>query len=144
LRELAIERVALGSHIPSPYRTQKHGTSCCVPEIADRIHPKISRCLCSSESLPAVRYLCLFLYYEAMIQGVVMNDEIGNLAGLVWKTLNAEGDLPLTQLKNKVSGKAPVFDWAIGWLARENKIVITPEKRSYRITLRERAGAVGA
>jgi len=45
--------------------------------------------------------------------------------------------LSLTQLKNQVKAKAPVFDWAIGWLAREDQIVITPEKRSFRIRLRE-------
>jgi Winged helix-turn-helix domain (DUF2582) len=32
-----------------------------------------------------------------------------------------------------VNGKTPVFDWAVGWLAREDKIVITQEKRSFRI-----------
>jgi len=31
----------------------------------------------------------------------------------------------------------PTFDWAIGWLARENQIVITPEKRSLRIRLKQ-------
>jgi hypothetical protein len=39
----------------------------------------------------------------------------------------------------------PTFDWAIGWLARENQIVITPEKRSLRIRLKqEQAKATSA
>lgn len=29
-----------------------------------------------------------------------------------------------------------MFDWAIGWLAREDKIVITPKKSSFTIRLR--------
>jgi hypothetical protein len=39
--------------------------------------------------------------------------------------------LSLAKFKKEVKGKTPVFDWAIGWLAREDKIVITREKRSF-------------
>jgi len=31
--------------------------------------------------------------------------------------------------------KTGVFDWAIGWLARENKIAFTQQNRSIRIRL---------
>ncbi len=41
------------------------------------------------------------------------------------------------ELKKGVKGKEPTFDWAIGWLAREDQIVITPEKRSFRIRLKQ-------
>jgi len=34
-------------------------------------------------------------------------------------------------------GESPLFDWAIGWLAREDKIAITPEKRSFRVQLKD-------
>jgi hypothetical protein len=34
-----------------------------------------------------------------------------------------------------VNGKTPIFDWAVGWLAREDKVVITREKRSFRVSL---------
>jgi hypothetical protein len=37
--------------------------------------------------------------------------------------------LSLTRLKNQVKARAPVFDWAIGWLAREDQIVIPAENR---------------
>jgi len=33
--------------------------------------------------------------------------------------------------------KPPLFDWAVGWLAREDKIVITPQKRSFRFRLKD-------
>jgi hypothetical protein len=72
-----------------------------------------------------------------------MQEEIGSTAGMIWHALDAKGDLSLAQLKKEVNGKTPIFDWAIGWLAREGKIVITQEKRSFCIQLTE-AGARAA
>ncbi|MGA8224229.1 MAG: winged helix-turn-helix domain-containing protein [Candidatus Acidiferrales bacterium] len=66
-----------------------------------------------------------------------MQEKIGTTAGAIWQALNVKGELTPVQLKRAVKGKVPIFDWAIGWLAREEKIVITPEKRSFRIRLRE-------
>jgi len=72
-----------------------------------------------------------------------MQEEIGSTAGMIWRTLEAKGDLSLAQLKKEVNGKTPIFEWAIGWLAREDKVVITQEKRSFYIRLAEaRARAV--
>jgi len=65
-----------------------------------------------------------------------MHEEIGTVAGAIWQALEGKGALSLAQLKKEVKGKSPLFDWAIGWLAREAKIVITPEKRSFRVELR--------
>ncbi len=74
-----------------------------------------------------------------------MREEIGATAGAIWDVLNSKGALPLVQLKREVNGKTPLFDWAIGWLAREDKIVITPEKRSFRLRLKEpHASVAGA
>ena len=66
-----------------------------------------------------------------------MQQEIGSAAGMIWHTLDAKGELSLAQLKKEVNGKTPVFDWAVGWLAREDKLVITQEKRSFRIQLKD-------
>jgi len=66
-----------------------------------------------------------------------MREEIGITAGAIWRALDTQGELSLAQLKKEVNGKTPVFDWAVGWLAREEKIVITPEKRSFRLCLKE-------
>jgi hypothetical protein len=66
-----------------------------------------------------------------------MQEGIGATAGAIWRALNSKGELSLVQLKRAVKGKTPVFDWAIGWLAREGKIVIMPEKRSFRIHLKD-------
>jgi hypothetical protein len=78
-------------------------------------------------------------------KGITMEAEIGKAAGTIWDALNTRGELSLSELKKAVKGKEPTFDWAIGWLARENQIAITPEKRSFRIRLKqEEAKARGA
>jgi len=65
-----------------------------------------------------------------------MNETIGATAGIIWNALDTHGELGLAELKKAVKAKPPRFDWAIGWLAREDKIVITPDRRSYRIRLK--------
>jgi len=74
-----------------------------------------------------------------------MQEEIGTAAGAIWDALNTRGEQSLSELKKAVKGKEPTFDWAIGWLAREDQIVIAPVKRSFRIRLKEaQASAAGA
>jgi hypothetical protein len=65
-----------------------------------------------------------------------MNEEIGTMAGVIWQTLEAKGEMTLAQLKKELKAASPVFDWAIGWLAREDKIMLTTEKRSTRVCLK--------
>jgi hypothetical protein len=78
-------------------------------------------------------------------KGIKMEEEIGKTAGAIWDALNTRGELSLSELKKAVKGKEPTFDWAIGWLAREDQIVITPDKRSFRIRLKQaQASAAGA
>ncbi len=50
-----------------------------------------------------------------------MHEEIGTTAGVIWHALNDKSDVSLATLKKEAKGKSPVFDWAIGWLAREDK-----------------------
>jgi Winged helix-turn-helix domain (DUF2582) len=66
-----------------------------------------------------------------------MHEEIGTAAGSIWHALNGKGELSLEQIKKEVKGTSPLFDWAIGWLAREDKIAITREKRSFRVALKD-------
>ena len=74
-----------------------------------------------------------------------MEEEIGKTAGAIWDALNTRGEQSLSELKRAVKGKEPTFDWAIGWLARESQLAITPEKRSFRIRMKqEQAKAAGA
>jgi hypothetical protein len=64
-----------------------------------------------------------------------MHEEIGTTAGAIWQALNANGELSLPSLKQQVGAKAPIFDWALGWLAREDKVVIARHQKSYRVRL---------
>jgi hypothetical protein len=66
-----------------------------------------------------------------------MQEQTGVVAGAIWEALNTKGEMTLAKLKAAVKAPAPVFDWAIGWLAREDKIVITPKQRSYSVRLKE-------
>jgi len=66
-----------------------------------------------------------------------MHEEIGTTAGAIWQALNNNGELSLSSLKHQVAAKSPVFDWALGWLAREDKVVISRQHRGYRVRLND-------
>jgi hypothetical protein len=65
-----------------------------------------------------------------------MSETIGKAAGAIWHALAANGEMTVAKLKKEVEVESPVFDWAIGWLAREDKIVLRGEKRSVRVCLK--------
>jgi len=65
-----------------------------------------------------------------------MSEEIGTMAGTIWHTLEANGEMTLTKLKKDLKARSPLFDWSIGWLAREDKIMLTMEGRSTRVCLK--------
>ena len=66
-----------------------------------------------------------------------MNEEIGLVAGAIWKTLDANGEMTLTSLRKEIAAENMLFDWAIGWLAREDKIELTfTKKRAFRVCLK--------
>jgi Winged helix-turn-helix domain (DUF2582) len=65
-----------------------------------------------------------------------MNEQIGKVAGSIWHTLEANGEMTFAKLKKEVGAAGPLFDWAIGWLAREDKIDLTQEKRTFRACLK--------
>jgi len=65
-----------------------------------------------------------------------MKEEIGKVAGSIWRTLDENGEMTMSKLKKETGIETALFDWAIGWLAREDKIELTPEKRSLRVCLK--------
>lgn len=67
-----------------------------------------------------------------------MNEEIGTMAGAIWHALEGNGVTTLAKLKKELDAQAPVFDWAIGWLAREDKIDLNPNGRSFQVSLKGR------
>jgi len=67
-----------------------------------------------------------------------MSEEIGTMAGAIWHALEGNGEVTLAKLKKELKAGSPLFDWAIGWLAREDKIILTTEKRTTRVGLKGR------
>jgi hypothetical protein len=62
--------------------------------------------------------------------------QVGELAGEAWRLLTNEGPLTLAQLKKKLDPKGELLSYALGWLAREDKIEFVPEKKTFRIQLK--------
>ena len=67
---------------------------------------------------------------------VELKDQVGSTAGRVWQALSTQGPLTMAELKKKVDGQGDLVTLAIGWLAREDKIEITPEKKTLRVQLK--------
>ena len=59
-----------------------------------------------------------------------MRSETG---GAIWHALARKGELSLPLIQTGVKRRtASLSDWASGQLARDDKIVVTPEKHSFR------------
>ena len=65
-----------------------------------------------------------------------MTEQIGTMAGEIWHALEANGEMSVAKLKKELKATTPLFDWAIGWLAREDKIILTMEKKAARVCLK--------
>jgi hypothetical protein len=68
--------------------------------------------------------------------GLTIEEDIGQMGGAIWYAFNTQCELSLARLEKLVEAKGPIFEWAIGWLARQGKIVLTPKKRSLSIHLK--------
>jgi hypothetical protein len=71
-----------------------------------------------------------------MTQEPVMTQEIGLMAGKVWQTLETKGEMSLAALKKTLGTRELTADWAIGWLAREDKLVLRKERNTVKVALR--------
>lgn len=65
-----------------------------------------------------------------------MTEQVGVTAGKVWNTLNDSGPQTLVQLKRKLNGSGELVGFALGWLAREDKVGISQEKKSIKVALK--------
>jgi hypothetical protein len=63
-------------------------------------------------------------------------EQVGITAGKVWHLLNDSGPLTVAQLKKKLSGEGEILSFSLGWLAREDKIDISQEKKSIKVALK--------
>jgi hypothetical protein len=62
---------------------------------------------------------------------------IGHTAGQVWQVLHAAGNVPLSAVKKQVAASPDLVTAALGWLAREGKLVIEPNGRATYVRLCE-------
>jgi hypothetical protein len=58
-----------------------------------------------------------------------MISSIGETAGKVWKFLEEKGEANLSQLRKGVKADPNLIQQAIGWLAREDKLLIEQKGR---------------
>lgn len=68
---------------------------------------------------------------------VEVNGEVGATAWKVWLLIYNEGPQTLVELKKKVSGSGELLNFALGWLAREDKVEIMRQKKGFRVELRK-------
>lgn len=64
-----------------------------------------------------------------------MND-IGSAAGELWRFLDANGPSAAESVKRKLKLSSHVFYAAVGWLAREDKILIRNEGSKLVLSLK--------
>jgi hypothetical protein len=62
--------------------------------------------------------------------------QIGETAGIVWHTLEANGPMSVTKLARSIDAPRDVVMQAVGWLAREEKVAIEETRRGRVVSLR--------
>jgi len=65
-----------------------------------------------------------------------INVQVGETAGKIWHLLNDEGPQTFPQLKKKLNGSGELLGFALGWLAREDKVDLKQEKKSLKVALK--------
>jgi hypothetical protein len=64
--------------------------------------------------------------------------EIGVAAGELYRYLYENGQVSLTKLRKDLPLATGRLDQALGWLARENKLDFTREKRTMLVALKQK------
>ena len=65
-----------------------------------------------------------------------MTENVGLTAGKIWHTLHDFGPQTVSELKKKLNGSGELVGFALGWLAREDKVNISQEKKTIKVTLK--------
>jgi hypothetical protein len=63
-------------------------------------------------------------------------ERVGVTAGKVWHLLDELGPQTVAQLKKRLDGSGEFIGFALGWLAREDKIDISQDKRTFKVALK--------
>ena len=71
------------------------------------------------------------------VTGTEIKGQVGETAGQVWPLLSTSGPTTLAQLKKKVDGNADLLRYALGWLAREDKIEMILQEKTLRLQLKQ-------
>lgn len=61
---------------------------------------------------------------------------IGEMAGRIWRTLDEEGELRVSTLKRQLDAPDALVYMALGWLAREDKLEMESQGRTYVVRLK--------
>ncbi|KPJ60473.1 MAG: hypothetical protein AMJ46_06800 [Latescibacteria bacterium DG_63] len=65
-----------------------------------------------------------------------MDMRTGDMAGRIWEALSRRGVLSLSELVEEEKEDAKVLLMALGWLLRENKIIIEEKEDGWNISLK--------
>ncbi len=71
---------------------------------------------------------------DTMVSTTTM--QIGETAGAIWQTLNAQGPMSLAKLVKSIDAPRDLIMQGIGWLAREDKVEIEETSRGRVISLK--------
>ena len=61
---------------------------------------------------------------------------VGETAGKIYQALSSGGPQTVSQLKKKLDGSGELLNFALGWLAREDKIEMVQEKKNIHVQLK--------
>lgn len=64
-----------------------------------------------------------------------MIEKIGKTAGDIWEVLGSKGEMGVSQLPKTVKEKQDIVYQALGWLAREGKVIYVQKKNSVNVSL---------
>ena len=64
-----------------------------------------------------------------LVASAPLVEQIGEVAGAIWHLLDEAGPLPLTQIVKEIDAPRDIVMQGIGWLAREDKLVVEEDGR---------------
>jgi hypothetical protein len=68
----------------------------------------------------------------------LMQAQIGDTAGVIWKYLDEHTEANLSELKKVTKLSEQLLLMGLGWLAREEKLGVVQDKKGIRVSLKGR------